>query len=428
MTPHDTNTRSTPNGDAGQRMILVGAVSVALISTAAAYQAMVGFGTDVLAMGTTNAWAFAGVFELSLVTVALMARQAATQDRPARTLLTLTWVLSALSGFFAGWHEIHLGHPATAAGFRFIVPLLAALMWHLALVGDRHLAMERSWSDLRMGARMHALFRARVARRRAIARNDGSRRARRRIAQANARWERAEDVALRTVPPLQMRRHVDEWRESFAAVEGAREPADRFALETSTHAKVTAVVEPAFEVADGLLAEIPATDEQRAQTTARAIETDARALPEAARAQTQQAARADENGQVPAARAQTARGAEQVDTAVDTAVDAGEPRDARDDSARVETQEVTRAASSARQPAPQRARTETARAQSQGGARGLTDDQLMEAMTRAAAGESWTEIGRALGFHRSTIQRAVEKAAPQTPPYGLSLASIEQAS
>ncbi|MGH8964953.1 MAG: hypothetical protein ACRDXB_06440, partial [Actinomycetes bacterium] len=217
--------RTTPTGN-GRGLILFGAVSVALISTAAAYVAMVGFGRDVLAMGAINAYAFAGVFELSLVTVALMAREAAQQDRPAQTLLSLTWLLSAASGFFAGWHEIHLGHAVTAAAFRFIVPLLAALMWHLALVGDRHLALERSWSDLRMGARMHALLGTRVEWRRArdTALRKRTRSSRRKLERAQKRYWRAETVALRSVAPGAMRDQITQWVDAFAAVaEGTRQ-------------------------------------------------------------------------------------------------------------------------------------------------------------------------------------------------------------
>ncbi|SDK11723.1 Homeodomain-like domain-containing protein [Nocardioides sp. YR527] len=234
MRPDNGTTPSTGKGPTGngRGLILFGAVSVALISTAAAYVAMVGFGRDVLAMGAINAYAFAGVFELSLVTVALMAREAAQQDRPAQTLLTLTWLLSAASGFFAGWHEIHLGHAATAAAFRFIVPLLAALMWHLALVGDRHLAMERSWSDLRMGARMHALLATRVEWRRArdtaVRKRTAS--SRRKLERAQKRYWRAEAVALRSVAPGAMRDQITQWVDAFAAVAEGTRQADRLPI------------------------------------------------------------------------------------------------------------------------------------------------------------------------------------------------------
>jgi hypothetical protein len=212
-----------------RRLVLTSTTGVALVSTAAAYVAMVAFGRDVLDMSPAYAYSFAGVFELSLVTVALMAREAAQDNRPNATLLTLTWLLSAASGVFAGWHEIHVGHPAAAAAFRFCVPLLAALMWHLALVGDRHLATGRSWSQLRTGARMHALFLTTEAWHRAAGANDGSRRGRRRLERANARRLRARSVALRTVPPTDMDREVAQWTAALEAVTRGTDAAARSA-------------------------------------------------------------------------------------------------------------------------------------------------------------------------------------------------------
>jgi hypothetical protein len=199
-------------------LVLTGAISVALISTGSAYLAMVQFGIDVLAMNQGTAYATAGVFELSLVTVALLAREAARDNRPGGTLLALTWVLSSASGVFAAWHEAYIGHPVGAVLFRFIVPLLAALMWHLALIGDRHLATGTSWSALRQSARMHALFLTTEDLFRAQSLNDGSRAARRRLNRAEAGRRRARSVALRTVPPTEMRAQVAAWCEALAAV------------------------------------------------------------------------------------------------------------------------------------------------------------------------------------------------------------------
>lgn len=216
----------------GRGIILAGAISVALISTAAAYVAMTGFGRDVLKMGSANAYAFAGVFELSLVTVALMAREAAQQNRPAQTLLTLTWGLSGASGTFSAVHELYLGHGPVAAVFRFTVPLLAALMWHLALVGDRHLAMERSWNEIRMGARMHALLSTRVEWRRA--RDHALRRrtrwSRRKLERAQRRYWRAEATALRAVAPGAMREQITQWVDAFSAVSEGTRAADRLPI------------------------------------------------------------------------------------------------------------------------------------------------------------------------------------------------------
>ncbi|MEV0891426.1 hypothetical protein [Promicromonospora sp. NPDC050262] len=204
-----------------RRLVLGGAVSVALISTVSAYLAMVRFGTDVLGMDQATAYTTAGVFELSLMTVALLAREAARDNRPGGTLLTLTWALSSASGVFAAWHEVYLDHPAGAVLFRFIVPLLAALMWHLALIGDRHLASGATWSGIRQTMRMHALFLTTEDAVRAHAADDGTPAARRAIVRAEARRRAARAVALKTVPPAEMRTRTLEWMDSLSAVADA---------------------------------------------------------------------------------------------------------------------------------------------------------------------------------------------------------------
>lgn len=216
MSTNDTN---RPGGS--RRLVLGGAVSVALISTVSAYLAMVGFGRDVLGMDAATAYTTAGVFELSLVTVALLAREAARDNRPGGTLLTLTWALSSASGVFAAIHEVYMGHPAGAVAFRFIVPLLAALMWHLALIGDRHLASGTSWSGMRQSMRMHALFLTTEDAVRAHAADDGTPAARRAIVRAEARRRAARAVALKSVPPAEMRTRTVEWLDSLSAVADA---------------------------------------------------------------------------------------------------------------------------------------------------------------------------------------------------------------
>jgi hypothetical protein len=215
------STTHTTTPGSSRRLVLTGAVSVALISTVSAYLAMVGFGIDVLGMDPVTAYSTAGVFELSLVTVALLAREAARDNRPGGTLLTLTWALSSASGVFAAIHEIYMGHPGGAVAFRFIVPLLAALMWHLALIGDRHLASGASWSGMRQSMRMHALFLTTEDAVRAHAADDGTPAARRTIVRAEARRRQARAVALKSVPPAQMRNHTEAWLDSLSAVADA---------------------------------------------------------------------------------------------------------------------------------------------------------------------------------------------------------------
>lgn len=223
-----TSTTAQPAAPAQQqsrRLILASAIAVASISTVAAYLAMVGFGTDVIRMTPWVAYSCAGVFELSLVTVALMAREATQHNRPAHTLLTLTWILSATSGTFAAFHELHQGHGIFAAGFRMCVPILAALMWHLALIGDKHLATGRTWSQLRAGARMHAAFEAvedhqRAHDRHADPETGGTTKTRRQLDKAEARMRRAARIARRTVDPADMAREITAYAgafQSFAA-------------------------------------------------------------------------------------------------------------------------------------------------------------------------------------------------------------------
>jgi hypothetical protein len=212
---------TNPTRPGSRRLVLAGAISVALISTGSAYLAMVSFGIDVLGMDAATAYTTAGVFELSLITVALLAREAARDNRPGGTLLTLTWALSSASGVFAAWYELYMGHPLGAVLFRFIVPLLAALMWHLALIGDRHLASGTSWSGIRQSMRMHALFLTTEDAVRAHAADDGTPAARRAVERAEARRRAARAVALKSVPPAQMRKQTAEWMDSLSAVADA---------------------------------------------------------------------------------------------------------------------------------------------------------------------------------------------------------------
>lgn len=95
------------------------AVLVAGIATVNAYLAMVAFAIDMVGMDEGTAYVTAGVFELSLFTVAVLAREAAKDNRPNGILLTLTWVLSGASGVFAAIHPMltpTTSPPATTSG------------------------------------------------------------------------------------------------------------------------------------------------------------------------------------------------------------------------------------------------------------------------------------------------------------------------
>src|SRR5690606_10238925 len=97
------HTTAAPGGS--RRLVLTLAVTVALLCTAVAYEGMFQFGRDMLGWGVVVALAFAGIFELAQLTVALLAREAIKDGRPAGTLLTITWMLAGASGVLAAWHE-----------------------------------------------------------------------------------------------------------------------------------------------------------------------------------------------------------------------------------------------------------------------------------------------------------------------------------
>jgi len=248
--------------------VLGAAVSVAVISTYSAYRAMVNFGRDVLGMTETDAWTGAGVFELSLVTVALLAREAAKDNRPSGTLLTLTWILSSLSGMFAGWHELYIGHPLGAGIFRLLVPLLAALMWHLALVGDRHLATGSSWSEARTSARMYALFTRTERWFRTQAADDGSRAARRAITRADRARQHARYRVLQHVPTQEIRGHVEIYLGAVDALgQGTSEVGASVRDEVTGAARALQALEPAAEQTTPLEQTSPLLDQTVQQPT-----------------------------------------------------------------------------------------------------------------------------------------------------------------
>lgn len=217
-------TNQAPNGPRHlkpPRLSMILATAVATIATYSAYLAMVKFGINVLTMDTTTSMITSGVFELLLLTVAVLAREAARDGRPHGVLLFLTWLLSSASGFFAAWDEIYLGHPWAAAAFRFCIPIGAALGWHLALIGHRHLAAGVSWSTGRRLLRMQRFYEAVEAALRAADSGDP-----RRINRAQRRLIAARSAARRVVSPTDMREHTEAWSDSDAAIvamtEGAR--------------------------------------------------------------------------------------------------------------------------------------------------------------------------------------------------------------
>lgn len=228
---------ATPAHQQSRGLILLGAIGLAAVATGSAYIAMVGFGRDVVGMSAGVAYTTAGFLEGCLVVVALMAREAAQQERPNGLLLGLTWAFSAASAVFAAWHEIELGHSPAAAVFRFLVPFVAALMWHLVLVGDRHLATGRSWSQLRASGRMHAALEAVEDYHDAWKlHNDpehgGTAATRKQLVKARDEMKRAGRIARRTVDPEQMGDELAKFVDAFQEFAGGVETA--WSLQAST--------------------------------------------------------------------------------------------------------------------------------------------------------------------------------------------------
>lgn len=276
----DTTDHSTTRPGGSRRLVLTLAVAVALLCTGVAYEGMFGFGRDMLGWGLAVAVAFAGIFELAQLTVALLAREAIKDGRPAGTLLTITWMLAGVSGFLAAWDELAAGNGLGAALFRIAAPVLAAGLWHLVLLGDRHLAAGRTWSQIRQTARMHALFLTVEDAARAYAAGTGTPAARRAIARAEARRRRARAIALKTVPPHEVATEVAAWLASLSAVGDAVADVARMHIETNNrvaglaHAPaLSAVSAPNYEdrAAESVraeLADLTAPDSDRLSVSA----------------------------------------------------------------------------------------------------------------------------------------------------------------
>lgn len=414
----------TLTGRTQVRPAMIAAVAVAMIATGSAYLAMVGFGTDVLEQSVAIAYTTAGVFELSLVTVALLAREAATQNRPNGTLLTLTWALSSASGVFAAWHELFLGHAVGAVVFRFVVPVLAALMWHLALIGDRHLASGRTWSAMRENARMHALFLSIDAERRARNRADGSRSARRRIDRAERARLRARAVALRTVPPAEVRAQVATWSDALAAVDEvtaeavalADEDAARMTIraDLSAHHDRTITEQPS---------ELALENEHASKSSEPTSGTGSPAARVPAERRTSERNEHRENSETVGERAERAP---------EPSVPSASNERPEQQLANIALEQAERASASAPSARPSQplvplvprgthGTSERRSARSQRG-RALTPDEVVEHDMMRAAGIKVEEIAARLGFRdRNALYRAYKKATGETthtPAYG----------
>ena len=202
-----------------RRLPLIAVVVAAAIATALAYRGMVLFGLDVAGMDPAEAYLLAGFLEVALIAVALMARSAALDGRPYGVLLTLTWILSGTSGLFAALHEVAVLNGSTPymVAFRFVPPLVAALMWHLALVGERHLVTGNTLDERRRERRVHR-FIVSAERWRDARRDDaGGRADARRVRAAHRRQQAARDRALKLLAVEEFDARTRAWVDRFEA-------------------------------------------------------------------------------------------------------------------------------------------------------------------------------------------------------------------
>ncbi len=205
----------------GRHLPMVAVVVAAFIATALAYSGMVLFGLEVAHMSPLEAYALAGFLEVSLVAVALMARNAALEGRPYGVLLTLTWILSGTSGVFAALHEIAVPTESTPymVVFRFVPPLVAALMWHLALVGERHLVTGHTLDERRREHRVHQYVTALESWRDARLDSTGNARGMRKVRRAHLKQRAARDGALKLLTVEDFERRMQVWVDRLEAAE-----------------------------------------------------------------------------------------------------------------------------------------------------------------------------------------------------------------
>lgn len=205
----------------GRHLPMVAVVIAATIATALAYSGMVLFGLEVAHMSPLEAYGLAGFLEISLVAVALMARNAALEGRPYGVLLALTWVLSGTSGLFAALHEIAVPTASTPymVVFRFVPPLVAALMWHLALVGERHMVTGHTLEERRRELRVHGYVSALEQWRDARADSAGSAGDLRKVRAAHERQRAARDAALKLLTVEDFERRMQVWVDRLEAAE-----------------------------------------------------------------------------------------------------------------------------------------------------------------------------------------------------------------
>ena len=180
---------------------------VALGATVASVEGLAELIHATAALSAPMAWAIGSVMDLAVIVLALQAREAIVTGRGGRLEMTLTWVASVASGVAsASWQLGRAG--AQAAGVRLLLPLLAAGLWHLSLVGAQHAA------DARPARRQARASRLMLDLALAQADTSGTTRAARRERRARRALLRHEAAAA----PDAQGHDLDWWRERVASV------------------------------------------------------------------------------------------------------------------------------------------------------------------------------------------------------------------
>ena len=180
---------------------------VALGATVASVEGLAELIHATAALSAPMAWAIGSVMDLAVIVLALQAREAIVTGRGGRLEMTLTWVASVASGVAsASWQLGRAG--AQAAGVRLLLPLLAAGLWHLSLVGAQQAA------DARPARRQARASRLMLDLALAQADTSGTTRAARRERRARRALLRHEAAAA----PDAQDHDLDWWRERVASV------------------------------------------------------------------------------------------------------------------------------------------------------------------------------------------------------------------
>lgn len=151
------------SSDSARTWALTTTITGAVMATILSYVLITQFFTDVAGLPQWQAYAFGGFLEVCLIAAGLQARARILAGGEAGVLITLTWVFSGISAVLSASHEIvyltpdgqpvldlTFGSPLTMT-IRAVAPLVAAIMWHVLLIGEQHLV-----SGLPRGYRRHA--------------------------------------------------------------------------------------------------------------------------------------------------------------------------------------------------------------------------------------------------------------------------------